>query len=197
MPAGLNTYTSEPSWQDVAWRAVRAHKADQDIWELSCTLALLDQLVRPQTVLEVGSLHGGSLWAWDQLPSVQRLVSVTLPLADAAGRTAVTIGNLTTVYADSQDDLTLPRTLEALGGHQPDLVVIDGNHTYQAARHDLLTYGGLVAPGGAIVLHDIAEVPQHPEVRVSQLWAEVAPRRPSVAIIACQGQLPGTGIIWA
>jgi predicted O-methyltransferase YrrM len=39
-----------------------------------------------------------------------------------------------------------------------DLVFIDGDHSYEAALHDLRCAASLVVPGGAIAIHDYARI---------------------------------------
>ena len=63
---------------------------------------------------------------------------------------------------------------EALGQFSDgsiDLLHIDGFHTYEAARHDFITWLPKVKPGGILLLHDIA--PKHEEFGVWRLWEEI------------------------
>lgn len=45
-----------------------------------------------------------------------------------------------------------------------DLLYVDGDHSYKAAKHDIEYFGKLVTRGGLILVHDV-EHPQFPGVR--------------------------------
>lgn len=51
------------------------------------------------------------------------------------------------------------------------LLHVDGFHTYEAARHDFLTWLPRVKPGGIVMLHDIC--PKHEDFGVWRLWDEI------------------------
>lgn len=195
MTADPNISTSNPDWLHVAQTAVWWHQAQQIPVELAALLGLLHGTVKPFCVLEIGAADGGSAWAWSQLPSVGLVVSVTLapgpdrrvPLRDGCAWNIIT--------GDSREQSTLNQVRRQTDIHRPGLVFIDADHSYAAASQDWLNYGGLVAPGGLVVFHDINDVPQHPDVRVSQLWAELWPNYPSLALVAHPGELGGTGIL--
>lgn len=57
-------------------------------------------------------------------------------------------------------------------GFEPDMVFIDGDHTYLAFRHDLLYWRDHIAPGGLLCGHD-AHNPGWPDV--DQVLAELMP----------------------
>ncbi len=44
-----------------------------------------------------------------------------------------------------------------LGGERPDMIFIDGDHTYESARRDIATYGPLLGPGGLLCGHDYTD----------------------------------------
>jgi hypothetical protein len=66
------------------------------------------------------------------------------------------------LVADSQT----PDARYMATGHAPyDAVYVDGDHGYAASRHDLLTYGAMVRPGGLLIADDTASfmnVPHDP-----------------------------------
>jgi hypothetical protein len=49
-----------------------------------------------------------------------------------------------------------PTVRERLAGERFELVYIDGDHSYEGAHGDLLTYGPAVVPGGYLVVDDAA-----------------------------------------
>jgi hypothetical protein len=58
---------------------------------------------------------------------------------------------------------------ERLGERRVDVLVVDGDHQVDGIWHDLMVYGPLVAPGGLILLHDIA-VTNDPRAEVHKVW---------------------------
>lgn len=190
-----NWTTTSVNWLDVAKQAVYEHDCQQIPSELAAVLALLDTAVRPETILEIGGWAGGSAWAWSQLPSVSRVVTVTLPpgppgtakLRDGVGWTII--------LQDSQLADTAKRAKAATRPFGAGLVWIDGDHTDPAVRRDWDLYGPLVARGGLVAFHDINPVPQHPDCQVDLLWAELAAKYPSLSLQAAPGQIGGTGLL--
>jgi predicted O-methyltransferase YrrM len=70
-------------------------------------------------------------------------------------------------HAQSTSDL-LDRILE---GRQIDFLWIDGDHSYEGARQDFLTYSAKVRPGGLVAFHDIVTKGDGHEV--FKLWEEL------------------------
>ena len=58
-----------------------------------------------------------------------------------------------------------------------DLLHIDGLHTYEAVTHDWEQWFPKVAPGGIVLLHDIAV--RHADFGVWKLWAEISQQHES------------------
>lgn len=141
-------------------------------------------------VLEIGSLFGGTLWAWAHLPGIETLVTVDLPsdwdvVADGV-REARThwaewmtprVPEFVDVQADSHD----PATFEAVAGYGPfDFVFIDGDHTYEGVREDWLTWSCAVAPGGVVAFHDTSDHGTSVEPGVVRWVDELRHHLPSV-----------------
>src|SRR2546422_11695055 len=89
----------------VAREAVEVHGAIQKVGELAGLLALLADHA-PEVVLEVGSDAGGTLWAWQQLPSVRRVLAVDLPQAGFHSGRRLDSHGVEVVYGDSHDPAT-------------------------------------------------------------------------------------------
>ena len=114
-------------------------------------------------VLEVGSLFGGTLWAWAHLPAVEQLVSVDLPsdwpgvrdgVREARTHWAQWFEPLVSFH-DLAGDSTAPATIAAVAALGPfDFAFIDGDHSYEGVRADWLTYSPLVRSGGLVAFHD-------------------------------------------
>lgn len=139
--------------------------------------------MRPQTVLEIGTFRGGTLFIHSRLASPDAtLISVDLP-GSAFGRiwrwAHTPIFNRFTkrgqtlhlLRADSHRPETQASISKLLNGRQIDLLFIDGDHSYSGVRADFEMYSPLVRPGGVIAFHDIAVQP--PPSEVARLWNEI------------------------
>ena len=62
---------------NLADMAVSQHDCMQEPWELSVTLDLLTYTIRPRLILEIGSWHGGSLFAWASTGA--DVIAMTMP----------------------------------------------------------------------------------------------------------------------
>lgn len=167
--------------------AVRAKRrgAKQKLREFAAFVHIVADL-EPAVVLEIGSLHGGTLWAWTRLARTDAvIVSVDLPGGAYGGgypeahalrleSYARRRQQVRLIRSDSHDQATLQRVLHALDGTPVDLLFIDGDHTYVGVKEDFEMYGDLVRPGGLIAFHDI--VPQA-DSGVDQLWRELKGRK--------------------
>jgi predicted O-methyltransferase YrrM len=177
--------------------------------------ALLVRLVRkrrPRVVLEIGTMRGGTLWAWCQIASRDALlVSIDLPggafgggYSDAEGERLAAYARpgqtLELIRADSHDPATLARLQRTLGSSQIDLLFIDGDHSYEGVALDYQMYASLVRPGGLIALHDV--LPGRAEDGdVSRFWSEVRDRHRHEEFadrsdLSWRGQWGGIGVLF-
>lgn len=176
----------------IAREAILTHNALQKGAELAAFLSLVADL-EPQVVVEIGSDRGGTLWAWQQLPSAPRVVGVTLPDGPYGSAAMVKVNDhgCEIVYGDSHDPATRDRLEAVLGGTPVDMLFIDGDHTFQGVKADFELFSPLVRPGGIVAFHDICDHPDHPTVKVKAFWdslewegdreeivVDSAPRRP-------------------
>jgi len=65
------------------------------------------------------------------------------------GKTAIAIN------ADSHSQDTIKHVMELLDGNKLDLLLIDGDHSYEGVKKDFFNYSPLVGKGGWIIFHDI------------------------------------------
>jgi Methyltransferase domain len=72
--------------------------------------------------------------------------------------------------------MSFDEALSQFSDHTIGLLHVDGFHTYEAAKHDFLTWLPKVKPGGIIMLHDIS--PKHEDFGVWQLWDEIKAEYP-------------------
>lgn len=189
---GSNTVTDK--W--VAQQAIDNHQALHNPGELAVLVRMMDTHL-PKTILEIGTWAGGSAWAWSRIRSVEHIVTVDVsPQPAAAARLASLPCKVTQVTGISAYPETRRRVLEALDGTAPEIVVIDGGHTYQEARADWNAYGTMVAVGGMVVFHDTQGYPGNDTVQVPQLWAEIRGAYRTTELVDMPGGPGGTGIVW-
>ncbi|HMD22392.1 MAG TPA: class I SAM-dependent methyltransferase [Alloacidobacterium sp.] len=152
--------------------------------EIKSTLEMVSAL-RPNTVLEIGTARGGTLFLWTRVAAEDaHLISLDLPGGKFGGgyawwrspvyRTFATgKQRLHLLRGDSHNINALNRTKRLLHGRPVDLLFIDAGHTYDDVRSDFSMYSPLVRPNGLIVFHDIAIHPKETDCEVHRFWSEV------------------------
>lgn len=154
----------------------------------------------PRTVLEIGTAAGGTLLllARASRPDAT-LVSLDLPGGAFGGGYAAWRRRLYRAFAapgqrlallrgDSHDPEMRRRVVEIFGGRPLDLLLVDGDHTYEGARRDFEDYAPLVRPGGLVAFHDICPDPVQPALEVPRLWQELRGRYVHEELIEDRGQ---------
>lgn len=142
----------------------------------------------PASVLEIGSLFGGTLWYWSQLPTIERLVSVDqvtdyAPLRDdvlvARGQWAFWFAGV-----DFHSLTGNSRTTKMIDGARAlgpfDVAFIDGDHSYDGVRADFEAYSPMVRPGGLVGFHDTIPNGDRHEPGVVRFVGELKARQPWV-----------------
>lgn len=162
-----------------------ANGAAQKPSELRGLLWWMSGRPQPRTVLEIGTLRGGTLAVWCQIAAPDALiVSVDLPCgkwgggyADADVERLQALAQpgqtLELIRGDSHDPKVFNRVYELLEGRSVDLLFIDGDHSYGGVKADWHDYAPYVADGGLVVLHDVLPHPDVPGCDVDRLWEEL------------------------
>jgi predicted O-methyltransferase YrrM len=183
-------------WMEIAHQAVQDHRAIQHSAELSVLLTAADH-AQVKTVLEIGCFAGGTAWAFAQLPSVQRIITVDHdPQAEAYPVIAALAGKATLIKGESSDHTVRDRVRHYLDGNLPDLLFIDGAHDLTSVTDDWQIYGPMTGPGSMVAFHNVEPHQGRPDVEVHLLWSAVRSAYPSVKITAAPGEWAGLGIIW-
>lgn len=187
-----------PVWTRSFWDSLRLaqaaidRRAAQKIRELAPLVAVLRER-NLETVVEIGTAAGGTLFAWCRLAAADAvLVSIDLPSGPFSPSTS-SVDRLRGYARHGQklhfvrDDSHLATTKEALvgalAGRSIDFLFIDGDHSYEGVRQDFELYAPLVGRGGLIAFHDIAPHPPGSRCRVEQLWNEIKPSRTSTEYV--------------
>ena len=165
--------------------------------------------LKPRSVIEIGTLHGGSLLMWARAAAPDAtLVSIDLPPweaddpAERSKRCAIErLGSrrqrVHAVRGHSHEAAVREQACRHLNGQAVDFLFLDGDHSYDGVRGDFAGYAELVRPGGIVALHDI-----HPHSRgwggeVPRFWNEIRERYRHTELIANPAQDGyGIGVLW-
>jgi cephalosporin hydroxylase len=139
-------------------------------WQIASEITAFLRILEaepPQTVLEIGTASGGTLFLLTRVAAPDALlVSVDLkrgqfgggharwrvPLYRSFAREAQRVE---LVAGDSHDPRTQERVRRLLNGRALDLLFVDGDHSYEGVRQDFTDYSTLVRSRGLVAFHDI------------------------------------------
>ena len=147
--------------------------------EISQLMKILTKLA-PKTVLEIGTLKGGTLYLWTKAASPNAtIISIDLPGSYPKRKISFykSFGSASQkIYllrADSHSETTLHRVERILRGRKVDFLFIDGDHSYEGVKNDFQMYAKLVKSGGIVAFHDIVPGPSERVGNVSKFWDEI------------------------
>lgn len=186
----------------------------QNEWEFTTFLSIYKSLA-PKKIVEIGSFYGGTLWFWlnEQNWNLQEIMCIDLPVPANDGRyeemkrcrslwqswidgreTGISeftepVVKLHDIQGNSQG-VGIGASRQAFPNNDVDLLYIDGDHSYSGVKADYENYQQLVRPGGVIVFHDVAGIPD-----VKRFWDEVKFGKQYIELAAAHEGW-GTGIIF-
>jgi len=141
--------------------------------------------LEPRTVVEIGTANGGTLFLLATVAHDEALlVSVDLPLGRFGGGYAKRRRRLYRAFgrrgqrvellrADSHEAGTRDDVRRILGARAVDLLLIDGDHSYDGVWLDFRDYAPLVREGGLVVFHDIVPGDENDVGEVPRFWREL------------------------
>lgn len=118
-------------------------------------------LLRPSAICEIGGANGGTLAAFCEVANADATL-ISIDFAYSATRRiahkklARNKQKVCCIAADSHDVATLNRVRRVLGDRKLDVLLIDGDHTYEGVKLDFEMYSPLVRTGGVVAFHDIS-----------------------------------------
>ena len=152
----------------------------------------LVQMMRPETIVELGVYQGGSYCGFCQAVAELQLRATrcfgidTWKGDEHTGETDESILEWLRAHHDplySAFSQFVQADFDTAAAHvaerEIDLLHIDGLHTYEAVRHDFETWLPKMSDRGVILFHDTAE--RQRDFGVWRLWEEIGPRYPSFA----------------
>ncbi len=140
---------ADTTWKATRWRGVHVTKSPLDLW----TYQELLHRLRPEVVVETGTLQGGSaLFMADvmDLAGTGRVVSIDV----VANPGRAEHPRIEYVVGSSVDPGVVARVRELVGGAAPVMVVLDSDHRAAHVAAELEAYHGLVTPGSYLVVED-------------------------------------------
>lgn len=117
--------------------------------------------LRSGAICEIGGANGGTLAAFCEVASPDATL-ISIDIAYTAARRAAhkklarDKQQVCCFAANSHDAATLERVRHVLGDRQLDVLLIDGDHSYEGVKLDFEMYSPLVRTGGLVAFHDIA-----------------------------------------
>jgi predicted O-methyltransferase YrrM len=134
----------------------------------------------PNSYLEIGTREGDSLRAvLDNSPTLSRVVCADTWGGEYGGtgrgshshidEIVSRYGNVASFRClDGDSKLTIPQ----ISDERFDLILVDGDHSLDGARADLINVSSLVSPGGFVLLHDICHPAHFYLSKLFDLWVE-------------------------
>lgn len=137
----------------------------------------------PNSYLEIGTREGDSLRAvLDNSPTLSRVVCADTWGGKYGGTERGSHSHIDEIVSqydnvdsfrclDGDSKFTIPQ----ISDERFDLILVDGDHSVDGARADLINVSSLVSPGGFVLLHDICH-PAHLYLgELFNLWADESP----------------------
>ncbi len=159
---------------------IRPAQVKEEITELLRFLAKH----KPKFILEIGTAGGGTLFLFARVSSPDAMIiSIDLPGGRFGGgypewrkplykSFAMHKQKIHLIREDSHALATLNMVKKILERYKLDLLLIDGDHTYNGVKRDFEIYSRLVRKGGIIAFHDIVPGPPENVGGVPRFWGE-------------------------
>lgn len=165
---------------------------------------LMDLIKRAnvKTMMEIGTLHGGTLFLFSRVIDKNAMILCN-NLSDGRPQKTVFMSkialfkafidnpdNMHFIYGSSHDDKTLRETKRLLQKNKLDFLFIDADHSYEGVKADYVMYSPLVRKGGIIAFHDVAGTDD-----VKTFWNEEKRKHRNVKVFAVPKSTMGIGVI--
>jgi len=164
----------------IATTAVNRYGALQKPSELAWLINKVEAAA-PRCIVEIGCDAGGTLYVWRGLAPI--VLGIDLPGGPYSTGRALTPHGATLILGDSHDARVAGAAQGFLGDRLADVVFLDGDHTYEGVKLDVMMYAPLIREGGMLVLQDIRDH-HRPDVGVNRVWGELKERYETEEYIA-------------
>lgn len=165
------------------YRTIRPLQVRSELLSLAKIISEQD----PQTIVEIGSAQGGTLYCWTRVTNASVAISIDLPGGPFGGGYSSNHRELFNAFddtpvepilRDSSNISTLRPLRTVLESHSAegpeiDFLFIDGDHTYEGVKSDFEQYSRFVSEDGIIALHDILPHYDDLQCEVDRFWDEL------------------------
>jgi len=153
--------------------------------ELSELLKWIEGRPAPNSVLEIGTARGGTLFCWCAIAAPDAtIISLDLPGGIHGGgyppwktsfyrQFAGPKQKIHFLRGDSHKKEMLDEVKKRLPAGGLDFLFIDGDHTLEGVRCDYEMYSSLVKSGGVIIFHDICVHRPEFDCHVDEFWGKL------------------------
>lgn len=154
------------AWGNVYWLGVRTQKNPMDMWVFQQIITE----VRPDYVIETGTLFGGSALYFAhvleglRLPDAEVITIDIEPRIDEVSTLELWQQRVQFIHGSSTDPEVVSRIAEQVRGKKV-MVTLDSDHRKEHVLQELQSYGPLVSPGSYIVVEDtnMDGIPLYPD----------------------------------
>jgi cephalosporin hydroxylase len=167
-------------------------EASQEAFEIYWMLQAVAEL-EPKVIVEIGVHKGGFLKTLREAFPTAMLIGVDIDLS------LLEFNDAYFIKGDSYSTRTVCRYTDLINGSNKkviDFLWIDGDHHYEAAKHDFALWSPFVRPGGIIGFHDTNSRGIE-GVEVDKFMKELDDNfsYPTLDLLA-SNMAPGTRLIW-
>lgn len=155
----------------------------QEEHEWDFYLTYLENNIKINSMIEVGTAWGGSLYGFAQISDPQATIitiddnSKNCKFSDLQDKERHIRGyckrdqDVHFLHMDSHSQECNDKVKEILGDKKVDFLFIDGDHSYDGVKADYQTYSKYVREGGVIGFHDVAGFQEQEGVK--RHWDEI------------------------
>lgn len=157
----LSNLWTRSGWQrkisyELTWLGIPIIQLPEDI----LMMQELIYKVRPDTIIETGTAHGGTAIFYASILDLLgkgQVISIDIEIRkynSLAIQSHPMSRRISLIEGSSTDETVVDRVRGMIGPSDKVLVALDSNHTYAHVRRELEKYGPLVTPGSYIVVFD-------------------------------------------
>ncbi|GAA6137343.1 hypothetical protein NBRC116583_10900 [Arenicella sp. 4NH20-0111] len=180
-----NIEDTPEAWVQFIWNAADGYF--RPIQQRQEMLSLIERIntLKPQSILEIGTAKGGTLFLFCQAaaPSAT-VVSIDLPGGINGGgyptwKSALyqefkrESQSLHFLRCDSHHESSRDQASSLSPNGKFDVIMIDGDHSYEGVKKDFALYRSLLSENGIIVFHDVIKNRFDPSIQVDRFWNEL------------------------